>query len=185
MHKHEFNASFHRFPSPARPFLGIERRKRPQGLYRRHERTMVNSPAISFLSLAVPASIIPLVFHKPFKHLSDTGIILKPELGKRPRHIAGYTGLPDQTPPAQILIRILWRRPRTILPIHNSQKILTALPNRGIRPGNTHFSQQYQRPDRCTPLGPVHILPISPVTRRVLFLQRPAYRTPRCDPVQG
>src|SRR6266581_8540279 len=80
VHKHEFYASFHRFPSPARPLLGIERRKRPQGLYRRHERTMVNRPAISFLSLAVPSSIIPLVLHQPLKHLSYSGIILKPEL---------------------------------------------------------------------------------------------------------
>src|SRR2546425_11575249 len=101
---------------------------------------MVNRPAISFLSLAVPASIVPLVLHKPFKHLSYAGIVLKPELGKRPCHVACYKGLPDQTPPSQILIRILWRGPRTSLPVHNSQKILAALPNRGIRPGNTHFS---------------------------------------------
>src|SRR2546425_7163595 len=185
MHKHEFNASFHRIPSPARPLLGIERRKRPQRLYRRHERAMVHRPAISFLSLAVPASIIPLVLHEPFKHLSYAGIILKPELYECPSHIACYTGLPDQTPPSQILVRILGRGPRTILPVHNSQKILTTFPNRGIRPGNTHFSQQYQRPDRCAPLGPVHVLPIAPVPCRVLSFQVLGDRTPRRDPVQG
>src|SRR2546426_12587609 len=146
---------------------------------------MVNHTTISFLSLAVPASILPLVLYKPFKHLSHAGIILKPELGKRPCHVPGYTGLPDQTPPSQILIRILWRRPRMILPVHNSQKILTTFPDRGIRPGNAHFSRQYQRPDRCTPLGPVHIVPIAPVPCRVLSFQVLGDRTPRRDPVQG
>src|SRR6266571_2724353 len=146
---------------------------------------MVNHPTISFLSLAVPASIIPLVLYKPFKHLSHAGIILKPELGKRPCHVPGYTGLPDQTPPSQILIRILWRRPRTILPVHNSQKILTTCPNRGIRPGNTHFSQQNQRPNSRPPLGPVHILPIAPIPCRVLVFQVLGYWTPRCNAVQG
>src|SRR5207249_410979 len=68
LHKHAFHASFHRSPSPARPLLGIERRKRPQRLDRRHERAMVNRGTISFLSLAVPTSIIPLVLHKPSKH---------------------------------------------------------------------------------------------------------------------
>src|SRR5712691_1682385 len=119
MHKHEFNASFHRFPPAARPLLGIERRKRPQRLYRRHERAMVHLPTISFLSLAVPSSIIPLVLHKPFKHLSYARIILKPELCKRPCHVTGYTWLPDQTPSSQILVRIFWRGPRTILPVHD------------------------------------------------------------------
>src|SRR2546425_5216006 len=185
MHKHEFHASFHRFPSPARPLLRVERRKRPQWLYRRHERTMVNSPAISFLSLAVPSPIIPLVLYKPFKHPARARIILKPELGKRPCHVAGYTGLPDQTPSSQILVRIFWRGPRTILPIHNSQKILAPSLDRGIRHRHTHFSQQYQRPDRCTPLGPVHIVPISPETRTLLFFQVLGYRTPRCHPLQG
>src|SRR6266568_3717459 len=71
MRKHEFDASFHRFPPATRPFLGVQRRKRPQGLYRGHERAMVNRPnTISFLSLAVPSSIITLMLHKPFKHLS-------------------------------------------------------------------------------------------------------------------
>src|SRR5690349_16908429 len=110
--------------SATRPFLGVQRRKRPQGLYRRHERAMVHLPATSFLSLAVPSSIITLVPHQPFKPLPHAGILLEPELCQSPRHVPSYTRLPDQTPSTQVLIRILWRGPRTILPIHNSQKIL-------------------------------------------------------------
>src|SRR6267143_4070595 len=121
MHKHELHPSFHRFPPTTWPFLRIERGKRPQGLYRRHERAMVNRPStISFLSLAVPSTIITLMLHKPFKHLSHATIVLKPELCERPCHVPGYAGLPDQTPPSQILIRILWRRPRSILSVHES-----------------------------------------------------------------
>src|SRR5712692_7958266 len=127
MDKHEFYASFHRFPSAPRPFLRVQGRKRPQGLYRGHERAMVDRPnTISFLSLAVPSTIVPLMLHKPFKHLSYSRVVFKPEFCERPCHVPGYTGLPDQTPSSQILIRILWRRPRTILSVHNSEKILAA-----------------------------------------------------------
>src|SRR6266700_7471920 len=144
MRKHEFDASFHRFPPATRPFLGVQRRKRPQGLYRGHERAMVNRPnTISFLSLAVPSSIITLMLHKPFKHLSYSRVVLKSELCERTCHVPGYTRLPDQTPSSQIFIRILWRRPRSILSIHDSKKILAAFPNRRMCPWNADFSQQY------------------------------------------
>src|SRR2546425_6457677 len=121
VHKHEFYASFHRFPPARRPFLRVKGRKRQQGLYCGHERAMVDRPnTISFLSLAVPSSVITLALHKPFKHLAYAGIVLKPELCECPGHVPGYTGLPDQAPPSQILIRILWRRPRSVLSIHDS-----------------------------------------------------------------
>src|SRR5438132_13587224 len=32
------------------------------------------------------------IFHKPFKHLAHSRIILKPELSERPCHVARYTG---------------------------------------------------------------------------------------------
>src|SRR5713101_3288091 len=139
VHEHEFYASFHRFLSTTRPLLRIERRKRPQRLYRRHERAMVHHPTVSSRSFTIPASVITLIPHKPFKHLAHASIILKSKLGERSRHVSGYTGLPDQTPPPQILIRILRRRPRTILPVHDSKKILASSLDRGIRSGNTHF----------------------------------------------
>src|SRR6266436_7897136 len=144
VHKQELRSSFHRFPPATWPFLRIERGKRPQGLYRGHERAMVDRPdTISFLRLAVPSTIITLMLHKPFKHLSNSTIVLKPELCQCPCHVAGYTGLPDQTPPSQILIRILWRRPRSVLSVHNSKKILAAFPDRRMCPRDADFSQQY------------------------------------------
>src|SRR5712691_10077364 len=110
VHKQELHSSFHRFPPATRPFLRVQRRKRPQRFYRGHERAMVDRPnTISFLSLAVPSSILTLVLHKPIEHLSYSGIVLKSELCERTCHVPGYTGLPDQTPPSQILIRVLWR----------------------------------------------------------------------------
>src|SRR5713101_8473673 len=80
--EHEFYAPFDRFPSAARPLLWIERRKRPQRLYRRHERAVVHHPTISSRSLTIPSSVITLIPHKPFKHLAHTRVILKPELSE-------------------------------------------------------------------------------------------------------
>src|SRR6267378_343373 len=57
--------------------------------------------------------------------------------------------------------------------------------DRGICPRNAHFSQQHQCPDSRPPFGPVHIFPITPVTRWMLFPQVLRDRTPGCNPVQG
>src|SRR6266699_282628 len=106
VHKQELHSSFHRFPTAMWPFLRVQGRKRPQRLYRGHERAMVDRPnTISFLSLAVPSTIFPLVLYKPFKHLSYSRVVFKSEFCERPCHVAGYAGLPDQTPASQILIR--------------------------------------------------------------------------------
>src|SRR5437762_1133923 len=79
MHQQKLHSSLDRFAPTTRPLLRLQGRKRPQWLNSRHERAMMNCLTLSrILSLAVPSPIIPLVLHKPFKHLSHTGSFSNP-----------------------------------------------------------------------------------------------------------
>src|SRR6266568_2393361 len=111
VHQHELASPLHHTHRTLRPFLAWKFRERPQGLDRRHERTVENflAPRTRF---TVPATIRQLSLDQPLIHLPHSTILTKAEERQRPRHVPRHTRLPDAPITIPLSRRIILRKIR-------------------------------------------------------------------------